>query len=91
MSRFRSKTAMIILSAAAIGGVTLATPAHAAQLGQASVYRDTRDEARDWNAGWNACRAKFPSTKSIKVYGVFAAGDRGWEGIWNCYSGANND
>jgi hypothetical protein len=101
MSRFRSKAMMIALGAAAIGGTVLAAPAPAlaadpkpVKVGEASVTSGDYTKSRDWNDGMAACKAKFPSTKSIKQIGNFSSGSNGtpqWTTYWGCYSTPNTD
>jgi len=88
MLRLHRKAAMVALGAAIVGSITIATPAQAAVLGTATV----KDNG-SWGAGWDACKAKYRNTQSIKL--TYAEGGWNPDGkmygtwVWNCYNTNN--
>jgi hypothetical protein len=80
----RAGTALVLAAATALGGIALAAPAQAAQIGRADA------EGASWGAGWDACRKKYPATRSIRDVGNSWGDTDGKSGIiWNCYNTRN--
>ena len=93
MFRMRYKAAGVALAAALIGGIALATPASAAELGEVGVSATTEEASASWGAGWDKCRATYPSTKSIRRGPNYGVGQTGaaaqWNTYWTCYNTTN--
>lgn len=88
MLRLRRKAAIAALSAVAIGGIAFATPAYANQVGRVSVTSSDYDQSLSWGAGWDTCRASYPTTKSIQRVWNSSSGSLGspqWTTTWDCY------
>jgi hypothetical protein len=94
MFRMRYKAAGVALAAALIGGIALATPASAAELGEVGVSATTEEASASWGAGWDKCRATYPSTKSIRRGPSNVGADESganvkWLTYWTCYDTTN--
>jgi hypothetical protein len=88
-SPFRKAT-VVALCAAAIGGIGLTTPAQAAQLGFVRVDVDEAqgrdvDWTRQWSTGWDACRAAYPATKSIRLNWTGGIAPDNIYTLWTCF------
>jgi hypothetical protein len=87
MLRLHRKAAMVALGAAIVG-ITIATPAQAAELGTATVKNNG-----SWGAGYDACKANYRNTQSVKL--TFAEWEPQPNGqsvgtwIWKCYNTNN--
>lgn len=79
------KAAMVALSAVAIGGIALATPAQAAELGHVRVDSSDKAWTMRWGTGWDACKSRFPATKSIKRQSTSSPGENQYYSIWRCF------
>lgn len=82
------KTTVAALCAAAIGGIALATPAQAAQIGSVRVYVDkAKGHTKEWtrlqSTGMAECRATYPSTKSVKMVGTGGVEPNIYT-LWDC-------
>ncbi len=93
MFRMRHKATGVALAAAVIGGIALATPASAAELGRVQVFGDTQGATTSWGAGWDKCRAEFPATRSIKQGSSYPntspTDEVEWSTYWTCYNTTN--
>jgi hypothetical protein len=86
----KAGTALVLTAAVTLGGIAFAAPAQAAELGRVSADAN-------WSAGWKACRAKYPATRSIRDVNDFQRPERSstpWgeertQTLWRCYDTPN--
>jgi hypothetical protein len=61
--------ALSLAAVVGVGGLVQANSAQAAQLGVVFIQVDTPGWAAGWGKAWDACRAQYPQTRSIEMYG----------------------
>lgn len=85
MFRFPRMTATVALGAAVVGGIAIAAPAQAAQIGEAVVQNNS-----SWGAGWDTCRREHPGTQSIRYNTtIYNANRTTYWVLWRCYDTTN--